>query len=80
MVSKDSIKNIIYIKNKEDVKMNKCLVAIGIILVAIGVKLIYDARPIVKMYFSFGEENEAVLGLKILGFISAIIGRDFALF
>lgn len=60
--------------------MNKCLVAIGIILVAIGVKLIYDARPIVKMYFSFGEENEAVLGLKILGFISAIIGRDFALF
>ncbi len=60
--------------------MNKCLVAIGIILVAIGVKLIYDARPIVKMYFSFGEENEAVLGLKILGFISAMIRRNFALF
>lgn len=60
--------------------MNKCLVAIGIILVAIGVKLIYDARPIVKMYFSFGEENEAVLGLKILGFINAMIRRNFALF
>ncbi len=59
--------------------MNKCLVAIGIILVAIGVKLIYDARPIVKMYFSFGEENEAVLGLKILGFISTMIRRNFAL-
>ncbi len=60
--------------------MNKYLVAMGIILVTIGVKLIYDARPIVKMYFSFGEENEAVLGLKILGFMSAMIRWNFALF
>lgn len=41
--------------------MNKFLLSLGIILLAIGVKLIYDARPIVKMYFSFGEENEAVM-------------------
>ncbi len=60
--------------------MSKCLVAMGIILVTIGVKLIYDARPIVKMYFSFGEENEAVLGLKIVGFISAILRWNIALF
>lgn len=60
--------------------MNQYLVAMGIILVTIGVKLIYDARPIVKMYFSFGEENEAVLGLKIVGFISTIIRWNIALF
>lgn len=54
--------------------MEKILLAIGIIIIMAGIKMIYDARPIVKMYFSFGEENEAALGLKILGFILAIIG------
>lgn len=54
--------------------MNKLLVALGIIALMIGVKLVYDARPIVKTYFSFGQENEAVLGLKIIGFVLAIIG------
>jgi len=46
--------------------MNKFLLAIGIILLVLGVKFIYDARPIIKTYFSFGDENEAVLGMKIL--------------
>lgn len=41
--------------------MNKFLLAVGVIAVMLGVKMIYDARPLVKMYFSFGEENEAVL-------------------
>ena len=54
--------------------MSKILLAIGAIAVVLGVKMIYDARPIVKMYFSFGDENEAVLGMKILGFIFAIVG------
>lgn len=54
--------------------MNKFLLAIGVIAVMLGVKMIYDARPIVKMYFSFGDENEATLGMKILGFLLAIIG------
>ena len=40
--------------------MNKIWLTIGIIAIAIGVKMIYDARPIVKTYFSFGRENEAV--------------------
>ena len=39
-----------------------------------GVKFIYDARPIVKKYFSYGDKNEATLGLKILGFILAMLG------
>lgn len=54
--------------------MNKVLLAIGVIAIMLGVKMIYDARPIVKMYFSFGDENEATMGMKILGFMFAILG------
>lgn len=39
-----------------------------------GVKFIFDARPIVKKYFSFGDKNEAALGLKIFGFLLMILG------
>ena len=54
--------------------MSKIGIAIGVILIVLGLKMIYDARPIVKMYFSFGDENEATMGMKILGFIFSIIG------
>jgi len=54
--------------------MEKILLGLGTILIVLGVKMIYDARPIVKEYFGFGDENEATLGLKILGFLFAIIG------
>ena len=47
---------------------------IGIISLVCGVKFIYDARPIVKKYFSFGDKNEATLGLKMLGFLLSIVG------
>lgn len=60
--------------------MDKFLLAIGLILAVIGVKMVYDARPMVKKYFSFGNENEAVLGMKILGFIFSIIGALFIYF
>jgi len=39
-----------------------------------GVILIYDARPITKKIFGFGDQNEATLGLKIVGFVICIIG------
>ena len=39
-----------------------------------GVKFIFDARPIVKKYFGFGDKNDASLGLKIFGFVFCIIG------
>ena len=54
--------------------MDKLLLSIGVIAIVLGVKMIYDARPIVKMYFSFGEENEATNGIKIIGFVLSIIG------
>lgn len=50
------------------------LILIGLIVTTLGVVLVYDARIITKKWFSFGEQNEAALGLKILGFIVAIVG------
>lgn len=54
--------------------MKNFLLFIGIISIIFGIKFIYDARPIVKKYFSMGDKNEATLGLKILGFLLTIIG------
>ena len=54
--------------------MKSFLLFIGIISIIFGIKFIYDARPIVKKYFSMGDKNEATLGLKILGFLLTIIG------
>lgn len=54
--------------------MKILLLIIGTLSLVCGVKFIYDARPIVKKYFSFGDKNEATLGLKMLGFLLIIIG------
>lgn len=56
------------------------LLFIGVVSAVIGVKLVYDARPIVKKYFSFGDKNEATFGLKILGFLLTIIGGTIIYF
>ena len=47
---------------------------IGAIIVMLGVIMVYDARPITKKLFSFGDQNEASLGLKIVGFIISNLG------
>lgn len=47
---------------------------IATIIILIGIVLIYDARIITKRFFGFGDQNEASSGLKILGFILAIVG------
>lgn len=52
----------------------KILSIIGIVLLMCAVILIYDARSITKKIFGFGDQNEATLGLKIIGFILFIIG------
>jgi hypothetical protein len=56
------------------------LILIGTLALVFGVKFIYDARPIVKKYFSFGDKNEATLGLKILGFLLTIFGGTILYF
>lgn len=47
---------------------------IALVMIFGGVILIYDARLITKKFFGFGDQNEGSQGLKILGFIIAIIG------
>ncbi len=54
--------------------MRKFLLIFAVLLLISGVKFIFDARPIVKKYFSFGQENDATLGMKILGFIKVNLG------
>ena len=53
---------------------------LGILLVLTGVILIYDARPITKKFFSFGDQNEGALELKMFGFIFTVIGGVLLLF
>ena len=52
----------------------KILLMLGIILSMCGVILLYDARPITKKLFGFGDQNDATLGLKLVGFFISIIG------
>lgn len=50
------------------------LLVIGIIIALVGTIMIFDARVLSKKLFSFGDQNEASSGMKIMGFILAIIG------
>lgn len=61
-------------------KMDLFLVLVGAVLTAIGIILVYDARPITKKFFGFGDQNEATLGLKMFGFIFTVIGGMLLLF
>lgn len=54
--------------------MRNFLLFIGIIMVVFGIKFVYDARPIVKKYFGFGDKNDATMGLKILGALFLLLG------
>lgn len=50
------------------------LMIISLMLIVLGVVCIFDARVITKKIFSFGDQNEGSMGLKILGFILSVIG------
>ena len=45
---------------------------LGALLAVLGIILVYDARPITRRIFSFGDQNEASMGMKIIGFVFAI--------
>ena len=49
------------------------ILLIGILISLFGVVLIYDARTITNRVFSFGDQNESSLGLKMIGFILCIV-------
>ena len=50
------------------------LILVGMILTLIGAIMIFDAIIITKKIFSFGDQNEGVFSLKIVGLILVIIG------
>ena len=47
---------------------------VGIVILMLGVILVYDARPITKKRFGFGDQNEGVKGMKRLGFVLSVVG------
>lgn len=47
---------------------------IGAVIVLVGLCMALDSRRLVKKYLNFGEENVAVLGLKIVGFMIIFLG------
>ena len=56
------------------------LLVVGAIMATIGTVMIYGARNLTKRFFSFGDQNDASLGLKILGFLIAIGGALLVFF
>ena len=54
--------------------MEQIIKFIALLIVILGVIMVYDARIITRKLFGFGDQSQAAWGLKILGFIVAIIG------
>ena len=50
------------------------LLIIGLLISMLGVIMVFDARLLTQKFFSFGDQNEATAGFKIIGFVVAIIG------
>ena len=53
---------------------------IGLIFVLAGIIMVYDARILTRKWFSFGDQNEASTGFKILGALVCIIGAVIVYF
>ena len=60
--------------------MEMAINCIALIMALIGVIIVYDARILTKKLFGFGDQNQAAWGLKILGFVIAIIGASIIYF
>lgn len=56
------------------------LIILGLLLTTLGVVSIFDARLLTQKLFSFGDQNEGSMGLKIMGFIIAMIGAFIIFF
>lgn len=56
------------------------LLIIGLLIAIFGVIMVFDARMLTQKFFGFGDQNEATAGLKIIGFIIAVIGALIVFF
>lgn len=56
-------------------RMGKTIgILIGLLLATVGVIMIFDARLLTKKFFSFGDQNEATMGIKLFGFFFSVVG------
>lgn len=56
------------------VMLKMILVGIGVVVALVGVIMVFDARRLTEKLFSFGDQNEGTAGMKMIGFVFAIIG------
>ena len=61
-------------KREDDSRMEMVVNFVALLMALFGVIMVYDARILTKKFFGFGDQNQAAWGLKILGFVIAIIG------
>ena len=60
--------------------LNTILIIIGLIIMAISVTVIYDARIIAKKMFSSNETNETTKVLKAVSFLTFLSGAGILYF
>jgi len=48
-----------------------------IILIAVGLTLVFDARHFSKNYFSDSDKNKVINAIKSVGFVLALLGAVF---
>ena len=53
---------------------NVVILIVSSLIALLGTVMVYDARRSTRKLFSFGDQNDASMGLKMLGFIIALIG------
>ena len=53
---------------------------IGIIIIAIGIEIVYDARKLVEKFFNTRDINTATRKLKIAGSVVAVLGSALVIF
>ena len=53
---------------------NVVILIVSSLIALLGTVMVYDARRITRKLFSFGDQNDASSGLKIIGFIALILG------
>lgn len=56
------------------------LKVIGLALMMNGIIMVYDARILTQKWFGFGDQNDASLGFKLLGYIICIGGAIIVYF
>lgn len=54
--------------------LHTIILIFGALISMLGVVCVYDARTITIKMFGFGDQNEATLGLKMIGFILSMVG------